>query len=64
MEWNEIKLVLPPKKTKDTIRRPAIPFRRVLDGMVLCIFQELVVNGRCCEQIMDSDLHAIEERFQ
>jgi hypothetical protein len=28
---NEIKL-LPPEKPNDTIRRPAIPFRRVLDG--------------------------------
>jgi hypothetical protein len=40
--WNEIKLVdqadASAKKTKDTIRRPAIPFRRVLDGMVFYTF--------------------------
>jgi hypothetical protein len=40
--WNEIKLVgqadASGKKTKDTISRPAIPFRRVLDGMVFYTF--------------------------
>ena len=32
--WNEIKLLLPPEKPSDTIGRPAIPFRKVLDGIV------------------------------
>jgi hypothetical protein len=32
--WNEIKLLLPPEKPNDTIGRSAIPFRKVLDGIV------------------------------
>jgi transposase len=32
--WNEIKLLLPPEKPNDTIGRPIIPFRKVLDGML------------------------------
>ena len=33
--WDEIKLLLPPEKANNkTIRRPAIPFRKVLDGIV------------------------------
>jgi hypothetical protein len=39
---NEITLVdqagASAKKTKDTIRRPAIPFRKVLDGIVFYTF--------------------------
>jgi hypothetical protein len=33
MEWNEIKLLLPPEKPNDTTGRSIIPFRKVLDGM-------------------------------
>ena len=32
--WDEIKLLLPPEKTNKTIGRPAILFRKVLDGIV------------------------------
>ena len=32
--WNEINLLLPPKKPNDTIGRPIIPFRKVLDGIL------------------------------
>jgi len=32
--WDEIKLLLPPEKANKTIGRPAIPFRKVLDGIV------------------------------
>jgi transposase len=32
--WNEIKLLLAPEKPNDTIGRPIIPFRKVLDGML------------------------------
>ncbi|HET7283497.1 MAG TPA: hypothetical protein VFI70_02330 [Nitrososphaeraceae archaeon] len=31
--WNEIRLVLPPEKSINTIGRPIIPYRKVLDGM-------------------------------
>jgi putative transposase len=32
--WDEIKLLLPPEKANDTIGRPIIPFRKVLDGIL------------------------------
>ena len=33
--WDEIKLLLPPEKANNkTIGRPAIPFRKVLDGIL------------------------------
>ena len=32
--WNEIKLLLQSEKPNDTIGRPIIPFRKVLDGIL------------------------------
>jgi transposase len=32
--WNEIRLLLPAEKSNKTIGRPAIPFRKVLDGIL------------------------------
>jgi transposase len=32
--WDEFKLLLPPEKVNKTIGRPAIPFRKVLDGIL------------------------------
>ena len=32
--WDEIKLLLPPEKANNTIGRPIIPFRKVLDGIL------------------------------
>ena len=32
--WDEIKILLPPEKANNTIGRPIIPFRKVLDGIV------------------------------
>lgn len=32
--WNEIKVVLPPEKPINTIGRPAVSFRNVLDGIL------------------------------
>ena len=32
--WNEIRLVLPPEKSNNTIGRPVIPYRKVLDGIL------------------------------
>lgn len=32
--WNEIKILLPLEKPNNTIGRPIIPFRKVLDGIV------------------------------
>ena len=37
--WDEIKLLLPPEKPNDTIGCPAIPFRKVLDGIILYILR-------------------------
>jgi transposase len=40
MEWDEIKLLLPPEKSNNTIGRPVIPFRKVLeDGIILYILR-------------------------
>ena len=33
--WEEIKLLLPPEKPNKTIGRPVVPFRKVLDGIVI-----------------------------
>ncbi len=30
--WDEIRLLLPKEKSSDTVGRPVIPFRKVLDG--------------------------------
>jgi len=32
--WDEIKLILPSEKPNNTIGRPAVPFRKVLDGIL------------------------------
>src|SRR6185437_4794250 len=32
--WNEISLILPSEKPNNAIGRPAIPFRKVLDGIL------------------------------
>jgi transposase len=32
--WNEIRLVLPLEKSNNTIGRPAVSFRKVLDGIL------------------------------
>ena len=37
--WDEIKLILPPEKSNNTIGRPVIPFRRVLHGMYCVHFK-------------------------
>jgi transposase len=37
--WDEIKLLLPPEKSNNTIGYPVIPFRKVLDGIILYILR-------------------------
>jgi len=32
--WDEIRLILPSEKPTNTIRRPAVSFRKVLDGIL------------------------------
>jgi hypothetical protein len=32
--WNEIKNILPDEKPENTIDRPVIPYRKVLDGIL------------------------------
>ena len=32
--WNEIRLILPLEKPNNTIGRPAVSFRKVLDGIL------------------------------
>ena len=33
--WNEIKNILPDEKPDNTIGRPIVPYRKVLDGICL-----------------------------
>jgi transposase len=35
--WNEIRLILPPEKPDNTIGRPAVSFRNVLDGILYAL---------------------------
>ena len=35
--WNEIKNILPDKKLENTIGRPIIPYRKVLDGILFVL---------------------------
>jgi len=35
--WNEIRLVLPSEKPNNTIGRPAVSFRKVLDGILFVL---------------------------
>ena len=32
--WDEIRFILPPEKPNNTIRHPAVSFRKVLDGIL------------------------------
>ena len=34
MKWDEIRMILPPEKPDNTIGRPAVSFRKVLDGIL------------------------------
>jgi hypothetical protein len=33
--WDEIRMILPPEKPINTIGRPVVSFRKVLDGIIL-----------------------------
>ena len=35
--WNEIKNILPDEKPENTIDRPSVPYRKVLDGIVFVL---------------------------
>lgn len=37
--WDEIKIILPPEKANNTIGRPIIPFRKVLDSSILYVLR-------------------------
>jgi transposase len=47
--WDEIKLILPSEKTNNTIGRPAVPFRKVLDGILY------VLRTRCQWKMMPKE---------
>ena len=32
--WDEIRLILPSEKPDNTVGRPAIPFRKIVDGIL------------------------------
>ncbi len=35
--WNEIKIILPDEKPENTIGRPIVPYRKVLDGIMFVL---------------------------
>ena len=35
--WNEIKIILPNEKPENTIGRPIVPYRKVLDGIMFVL---------------------------
>ena len=35
--WNEIKNILPDEKPENTIGRPIVPYRKVLDGILFIL---------------------------
>jgi transposase len=37
--WNEVKNILPAEKPIETIGRPIVPFRKVLDGVLLYVLR-------------------------
>ena len=56
--WNEIKNILPDEKQDNTICRPIVPYRKVIDGIMFVL--RLDVNGKCYLKSMVLVLHAIE----
>ena len=37
--WNEVKNIFPAEKPVETIGRPIVPFRKVLDGILLYVLR-------------------------
>ena len=35
--WNEIKIILPDEKPENTMGRPIVPYRKVLDGIMFVL---------------------------
>ena len=50
--WNEIRMMLPPEKPINTIGRPVISFRKVLDGILYVLRMGRQWKIRCCQKNM------------
>jgi len=46
MKWDEIRMILPPEKPDNTIGRPVVSFRKVLDCI---LYVECLKNGMSIE---------------
>jgi transposase len=57
--WDEIRMILPPEKPDNTIGRPAVSFRKVLDGILY------VLRTECQWKMLPNELvqvlHVIED---
>jgi len=42
--WDEVRLILPPEKSNNTIGRPVVSFRKVLEG-ILYVFWNVLRTG-------------------
>jgi transposase len=49
--WDEIKLLLPSEKANNTIGRPIVPFRKVVEDGILYVLRT-GVNGKCFQKNM------------
>jgi transposase len=56
--WDEIISVLSAEKPDNTIGRPIVPYRKIMDGIVYVL--RTGVNGRCCRVNMVPVSHAPE----
>ena len=57
--WDIISITLQKEKPNNTIGRPAIPFRKVLDGIVYVL--RPAVNGSCSPKYMVQARHVIDD---
>lgn len=58
--WYEIKLILPKEKPNNTIGRPVVQFRKVLNG-ILYVLRTGCQSKMCCQKSMVLVPHVIED---
>ena len=57
--WNEIKNILPDEKPENTIGRPIVPYRKVIDEIIYVL--RTGVKGKCYPKSMVLVLPVIED---
>ena len=57
--WNEIKNILPDEKLENTIGRPIVPYRIVLDGIMFVL--RTGCSGKCYQENMVPAPHVTED---